>query len=99
MRPLLLAAGLQQQGGVHRSVSTAINVSYMEGARLSRRHSPTEKAVCNAQGFFTFGNVKARGWYVMTSVSAVCQRLVSRWNSPRICTARTRGEADIVLSH
>jgi hypothetical protein len=38
------------------------------GGTLVEPPQPNRRSVCNAQGFFTFPNVRAGKWYVMTSV-------------------------------
>lgn len=38
------------------------------GGKLVVAPTPNRPGVCNAQGFFTFTNVRAGKWYVMTSV-------------------------------
>ena len=40
----------------------------MGGGKLVEPPVPNRKGVCNAQGFFTFSNVRAGKWYVMVSV-------------------------------
>jgi hypothetical protein len=40
----------------------------MGGGKLVVAPTPNRAGVCNAQGFFTFTNVKAGKWYVMTTV-------------------------------
>jgi hypothetical protein len=38
------------------------------GGTLVLTPEPNRKTVCNAQGFFTFANVRAGKWYLLTSV-------------------------------
>jgi predicted RecA/RadA family phage recombinase len=38
------------------------------GGKLVVAPRPNRQGVCNAQGFFTFPNVRAGKWYVMTTV-------------------------------
>lgn len=38
------------------------------GGKVILPPNPNRKAVCNAQGFFTFPNVRSGSWYVLTKV-------------------------------
>jgi hypothetical protein len=40
----------------------------MGGGKLVVPPKPNRQGVCNAQGFFTFANLRAGKWYVMTTV-------------------------------
>ena len=42
--------------------------TFLGGGTLVEPPQPNRKSVCNAQGFFTFPNVRAGKWYVMTSI-------------------------------
>jgi hypothetical protein len=68
------------------------------GTRVSPPQ-PHRTALCNAQGFFTFGNVKAGGWYVMTSVVWSVSDSYQGGTLLNFAQIVEGGEADIVLSH
>jgi hypothetical protein len=40
----------------------------LENQQLVVPPQPNRAGVCNAQGFFTFPNIRAGKWYVMTSI-------------------------------
>lgn len=51
------------KGYVHRGGDP-----FLGGGKLVMPPQPNRQSVCNAQGFFTFANVRDGKWYVMTSV-------------------------------
>jgi hypothetical protein len=40
----------------------------MGGGKIVVPPQPNRKAICNAQGFFTFAGIRAGRWYVMTNI-------------------------------
>lgn len=53
-----------EQGYVERGGDT-----FMGGGTLVSPPEPNRQGMCNAQGFFTFGDVRPGKWHVMTSVA------------------------------
>ncbi len=68
------------------------------GGKLVVAPQPNRQGVCNAQGFFTFPNVRAGKWYVMTTV--VWQVGQENQGGTMLGTAQVveGHEAEIVLS-